>query len=107
LSPKNLNFFTQKKTKKKGGETKMSRDLDNEIQNLTRDLQVGFEKANPSQQFRATIILAVISLHALVEMARNSKDQNERRRLINEFQRKKGTLEKWTQLLRQENRPRP
>ena len=80
----------------------MSRDLDNEIQKLRRDLQVGLEEAKPCEQFKACMILAVVQLHVLVASFKDSQDQNERRRLINEFSRKRGVVEQGIQLLNQQ-----
>ena len=77
----------------------MSRDLDNEIQKLRRDLQIGLEKAKPIEQFGAAMILAMIGLDGLAEHAKKSQDPNERRKLFHEFERKKGTVEKGIRLL--------
>jgi len=48
------------------------------------------------------MILAVVQLHVLIELFKNSPDQKERRRLINEYERQKESIEKGIQMLSQQ-----
>lgn len=80
----------------------MSRDLENEVKALRRNLQTGFEKVKPTEQFKATMILAVVQLHVLIGLIKNSLNPEERRELFNEFRRQKESIEKGIQMLSQQ-----
>lgn len=82
----------------------MSRDLENEVKELRRDMEVGFQMARPTEQFRATMILATVQLRVIAELFKNSQDPKERRRLISEFERQKESIEKGIQMLDRQTR---
>jgi hypothetical protein len=82
----------------------MSRDLENEVNELRRDLETGFKMARPTEKFRATMILATLELRVIAEQFKNSQDPKERRRLINEYEKQKESIEKGIQMLSQQTR---
>jgi hypothetical protein len=77
----------------------MSRDLLNEIDAIRQKLQVGLEMAKPTEQVKAVMILSVINLHVFVDHIKNSPSPEERRRLVNEYERQKESIEKGIQML--------
>ena len=80
----------------------MSRDLEKEVNELRQDLETGFKIARPTEDFRASMILATVQLRVLAELFKNSPDQKERRRLINEYEKEKESIEKGIQMLSQQ-----
>jgi hypothetical protein len=84
----------------------MSRDLNNEIQRLTMDMEVVFQKTRPTEIFRATMILASVHLGIIAERSDKSQDSEERRRFIDEYDRQKESIRKGIQMLYQSARRR-
>ena len=82
----------------------MTRDLENEVKALRQGLEAGFKKANPTYQFKATMVLAVVQLLVLIELIKNSQRPEERRELFNEYRREKEGIEKGIQMLSQQTR---
>ena len=80
----------------------MSRDLLNEIDEMRQKLQEGLEMAKPTEQVRAIMILSVINLRVFADHIKNSPSPEERRRLINEYERQKESIEKGIQMLIQQ-----
>ena len=80
----------------------MSRDLLNEIDAIRQKLQVGLEMAKPTEQVKAVMILSVINLRVFADHIKNSPSPEERRRLINEYERQKESIEKGIQMLIQQ-----
>jgi len=68
----------------------MQRELIKTRQNLTECLA----KTMPSKEFRATIIMAMVGLHRIEAQIRNSQNIEERRQLIDEFNRGISIIEK-------------
>ncbi len=72
----------------------MSRDLENEVEELRRNLETCFQVARPSEKFRVNTILATVQLRVLAEQFKTSEDSKERRRLINEYEKEKEIIQK-------------
>jgi len=80
----------------------MFRDLEKEVDELRQDLETRFKKARPTEDFRATMILATLQLRVLAELFKDSPDPKERSRLINEYEKEKESIEKGIQMLSQQ-----
>ena len=67
---------------------------------LRQELMTCMEKTMPCKDFRATIIMAMVGLHVIETQIRKTPNLEERRRLINEFNKGKGTIEKGIRALK-------
>lgn len=79
----------------------MCQNLQEELNRVRQDLMASFREAMPTKQFTATIFLAVVSLHLIVAQVQKTRNLEERRRLLDEFTKRKSIIEKGIQLLRQ------
>ena len=77
------------------------------LQNLKRDLKKIREElmacrrnTMPAKEFGATLLMAVVGLHVTEARIRKTQNLDERRRLINEFNTRRRTVEKAIRLLR-------
>jgi hypothetical protein len=77
----------------------MSRVLKDELQELRQKLMTCFRETLPSKQFNALLSLPIIWLHVLADREEKIKDEEERGRLMNEFERGKSNIEKGIQIL--------
>ena len=71
----------------------MSRVFKNKLETLRENLMSCFKETLPSKQFNATLSLSIIWLHVLVDREAKTEDQGERRRLEDEFDQGKRTIE--------------
>lgn len=72
----------------------MSQNLNEELRGIREDLTSCLKETFPSKEFRATLIMAMVGLHVIEARIRKTQNLNERRQLINEFNKGKGTIEK-------------
>jgi hypothetical protein len=84
----------------------MSRVLKNKLETLRENLMSCFKETLPSKQFNATLSLSIIWLHVLVDREAKTEDQGERRRLEDEFNEGRRTIEKGIRLLHEQTKSR-
>jgi len=84
----------------------MTRDLENEVKELRRDLGFGFQRTRPNENFCALLILAAVQLGLIVDRFKKSQNLTERRKLIHEYNKGKEAIRKGIQMLYQNARPR-
>ena len=78
----------------------MLRNFNNEVEETRRCLSAAMQATLPSKQFSATIVLALVQLSLTKERIRRTVNLNERRKLINEFDRTRNAIKKGIKLLR-------
>ena len=71
-----------------------------ELLELREEIMAALTTVNPTRNFRADMILAMVGLHQTEAQLRKSQDLQERRRLIHEFDTRKGTITQALQPLR-------
>lgn len=79
----------------------MSRVLKNEVKILREDLMLCFRENLLSKQASACLSLPMIWMHVLVDREKETEDEEERRILMDEFDRNKEVIERGIQRLRQ------
>ena len=79
----------------------VSRDLEKELSRVRQELMACFRETLPSKQFSAEIFLATVSLHLIAAEVQQTQNIEKRRRLLNETDQQKSTIQKGIQLLRQ------
>ena len=78
----------------------MLQNLKREIQKTTDALMAAMGQTIPAKEFGATLLMAVVGLHVTETRIRKTQNFEERRRLINEFNRQRNAIEKGIQALR-------
>ena len=78
----------------------MSQNLNGELRGIREDLTSCLKETFPSKEFRATLIMAMVGLHVIEARMRKTQNLNERRQLINKFNKGKGTIEKGIRALK-------
>jgi hypothetical protein len=79
-------------------------DFQRELRKTRQELKVALCETMPSKDFAAIIIVATVGLHVIEARIRKTQNLDERRQVINEFNRGKRAVEKGIQLLRQGNK---
>jgi hypothetical protein len=82
----------------------MLQNLKREIQKTTDVLMAAMGQTTPAKEFGATLMMAVVGLHVTEARIRKIQNFEERRRLINEFNRQRNAIEKRIQALRKSSR---
>ena len=82
----------------------MLQNLKREIQKTRDTLMAAMEQTTPAKEFGATLMMAVVGLHVTEARIRKTQNFEERRRLINEFNRQRNAIEKGIQALRKSSR---
>ena len=72
----------------------MLRNFKQEFKDMRSKVTLTMQSTNPAKEFGATMILALINLGLIETRMRNTRNLNERRRLINEFDRVKKAIAK-------------
>ena len=72
----------------------MPRDLKEELRKTRKELTACMAETMPSKEFSATIIMAMVGLHVIEARIRKTHNLEERRKLIDEFNRGKTIIEK-------------
>ena len=80
-----------------------SRNIHNELETLRENLADLFSVIEPTKEFGATMVLAMLRLHMIEARIRKTRNLTERRRLIHEFINGKSTIEKGLQALQERN----
>jgi len=70
-----------------------------DLRKTRQELMVCLSETLPTKEFSATIIMAMVRLHVIEARIRKTQDIIERRRLINEFNNRRNTIERGIQLL--------
>lgn len=78
----------------------MLQNLKREIQKTRDALMAARGQTTPAKEFGATLMMAVVGLHVTEARIRKIQNFEERRRLINEFNRQRNAIEKGIQALR-------
>lgn len=65
-----------------------------ELQILREEVMLCLKKELPAKEFGATIMMAMVGLHMVEAEIRKTRNLEERRRLIREFNSRKDTIEK-------------
>jgi uncharacterized protein YcbK (DUF882 family) len=79
-------------------------NLKADLERVSRDLTVAMGKTLPTKEFGADIVMAMVGLHVIESRIRKTQNLEERRRLTNEFKRKKRIIEKGIASLRRSSR---
>ena len=78
----------------------MSVNVQKVLRQTRRDLAACFKETRPSNQFGATITLAMVGLYMTAGRIRKTRNLKERRQLLNEFNKRKRAIKKGILLLR-------
>jgi hypothetical protein len=78
--------------------------LKKELMGVRQDLMTALGQTTPAKEFGATLLMAVVGLHVTEACIRKTQNFEERRRLINEFNRQRNAIEKGIQALRKSSR---
>ena len=79
-------------------------NLKADLERVSRDLTDAMGETKPSRNFSTDIVLAMVGLHVIESRIRKTHKQEERRSLIDEFNRKKRIIEKGIASLRRSGR---
>jgi hypothetical protein len=82
----------------------MNRNFSKELENTRNRLSAVMQAANPTKEFGANLILAMVGLHLLAKKINRTLDLEERRCLTHEFNQGRSAMEKCIRAL-QENVP--
>jgi hypothetical protein len=80
-----------------------SRNIHNELETLKEDLANLFSVIEPTKEYGATMVLAMLRLHMVEARIHKTRNLKERRRLIYEFTKGKNIIEKGLQTLKERN----
>ena len=78
--------------------------LKQELMRVRQNFMASMGQTTPAKEFGATLMLAVVGLHVTEAHIRKTQNFEERRRLINEFNRQRNAIEKGIQALRKSSR---
>ena len=79
-------------------------NLKQELMGVRQALMAALGQTTPAKEFGATLMMAVVGLHVTEARIRKTQNFEERRRLINEFNRQRNAIEKGIQALRKSSR---
>ena len=80
-----------------------SRNIHNELETLKEDLANLFSVIEPTKEYGATMVLAMLRLHMVEARIHKTRNLKERRRLIHEFTKGRNIIEKGLQALKERN----
>jgi len=69
-------------------------NIKKELEDFREEVMLCFRKELPAKEFGATIMMAMVRLHMVEAEIRKTRNLEERRRLISEFNSRKDTIEK-------------
>ena len=78
--------------------------LKQELMRVRQDMMAALGQTTPAKEFGATLRMAVVGLHVTEARIRKTQNLEERRRLINEFNRQRNAIERGIQALRKSSR---
>ena len=79
-------------------------NLKQELIGVRQALMAALGQTTPAKEFGATLMMAMVGLHVTEARIRKTQNFEERRRLINEFNRQRNAIEKGIQALRKSSR---
>ncbi len=82
----------------------MRLNLKQELMRVRQDLMAAMGQTTTAKEFGATLLMAMVGLHVTEARIRKTQNFEERRRLINEFNRQMNAIEKGIQALRKSSR---
>jgi hypothetical protein len=82
----------------------MRLNLKQELMRVRQDLMAAMGQTTTAKEFGATLLMAMVGLHVTEARIRKTQNFEERRRLINEFNRQRNAIEKGIQALRKSSR---
>jgi hypothetical protein len=74
--------------------------LKQELMRVRQNFMASMGQTTPAKEFGATLMMAVVGLHVTEARIRKTQNLEERRRLINEFNRQRNAIEKGIRALR-------
>ncbi|MDY6953103.1 MAG: hypothetical protein SWE60_16465 [Thermodesulfobacteriota bacterium] len=77
----------------------MSQQRRMEFRQLRQELQATLSRTNPTDQFRAQLLLTMVSVSFTASQMEKARNPKERRRLIDEWNRKRNALGEGLRLL--------
>ena len=75
-------------------------NLKKELMGVRQDLMAALGQTTPAKEYGATLMMAMVGLHVTEGRIRKTQNFEERRRLINEFNRQRNAIEKGIRVLR-------
>ena len=78
--------------------------LKQELMRVRQNFMASMGQTTPAKEFGATLMMAVVGLHVTEARIRKTQNFEERRRLINEFNRQRNAIEKGIRALRKSSR---
>ena len=75
-------------------------NLKKELMGVRKAFMASMGQTTPAKEFGATLLMAMVGLHVTEARIRKTQNFEERRRLINEFNRQRNAIEKGIQVLR-------
>ena len=75
-------------------------NLKKELMGARQAFMAAVGQTTPAKEFGATLLMAMVGLHVTEARIRKTQNFEERRRLINEFNRQRNAIEKGIQALR-------
>ena len=79
-------------------------NLKRDLKETRQDLMASMGQTPPAKEFGATLMMAMVGLHVTEVRIRKTRSLEERRRLIDEFNSRRKTIEKGIRLLRQSDK---
>jgi hypothetical protein len=79
-------------------------NLKKELMGVRQAFMAAVGQTTPAKEFGATLLMAMVGLHVTEGRIRKTQNFEERRRLINEFNRQRNAIEKGIQALRKSSR---
>ena len=77
----------------------MPRDLKEELKEVRKKYRECLAQTMPSKEFGATLFMAMVGLHVIQDSIRKTQNLEERRKLIDEFNKSKSIIEKGIRIL--------
>jgi hypothetical protein len=78
----------------------MSESMQKELRRTRQSVADCLRKYNPTRQFRATLVLAMIGMHLVASRIDKTKNPKERRLLVDEFNQSRNAITNGLQLLK-------
>ena len=82
----------------------MLQNLKRDLKETRQDLMAALGQTTPAKEFGATLLMAVVGLHVTEARIRKTQNLEERRQLINEFNRQRNTIKHGIRALRKSKR---
>jgi hypothetical protein len=83
----------------------MLHNINRDLIELRNEVVTSMQETMPAKQFGADLVMATVGVHQIEARIRKTQNLEERRQLINEFYRRRKTIEKGIRLLRKDSKP--